>query len=161
MTQIQSPRSVSAGATGTKHALEFDDDAPLPMYYGAQGNTQLHFSSMHICGGQLAVPNPRHHLTYEQLVGLVTRGLLVVALPAGKTPTTGETRRLPLYRLVGPGARNETGGGRREKCCRPRAGRRRTQSVACLSQQLQRGGYDRKQRDQRRAYFVRTSEECS
>ena len=69
MTQIQSPRSVSAGATGTKHALEFDDDASLPMYYGAQGNTQLHFSSMHVCGGQFAVPNPRHALDLQAARG--------------------------------------------------------------------------------------------
>ena len=39
MTEMQSPRSVAAGATATKHALEFDDDAPLPTYHGAHGNT--------------------------------------------------------------------------------------------------------------------------
>ena len=60
-------------------------------------------------------PIPVTHLTYEQLVGLVTRGLLVIARPAGKTPTIGETRCLPLYRLVVPDARNETGGRRRGK----------------------------------------------
>ena len=111
-------------------------------------------------GANSPFPIPVTLLTFEQLVALATHGLLVVALPAGKTPTTGETRRLPLYRLVDPGARNETGGGRREKCCRPRAGRRRSQSVACLSQQFQRGGYGRKERDQRRLSLVRTSEEC-
>ena len=112
-------------------------------------------------GANSPFPVPVTHLPYEQLVALATRGLLVVALPPGKSPTTVALRPLVLYRPLGPGVRNEMGGEWRGKVLSSPRWRRPSQSVDCLSQQLQRGGYGRKERDQRRVYLVRTSEECS
>ena len=148
------------GGGYAKHILAFDEDG-FPPTARMTGLTAMYHRTPISCVSLRANWRfliPITHLIYEQLVGLVTGGLLVVAVPAGKMSTNGESRRLPLYRLLGPGAKNETGGGRRGKVLSsPRWGRHPTPLLVSHTNTNEAVTFDKHDIN----YLARTSEKRS
>ena len=77
--------AVRQARTRTRTCTRRDCASAHGAHSRAHGNAPLHSRCVHICGGQLAVPDPAKHLVYERLMGLVTRGPLVVVLPPRQT----------------------------------------------------------------------------
>ena len=78
--------AAAAAAGNVKPALAFDEDAPVPTARMTE-LTATHYHTPVACmsvGANWQFPIPVTNLTYEQLMGLMTRGLLVVTLPPGK-----------------------------------------------------------------------------
>jgi len=96
--------AAARGDDHAKQALAFDEDAPPPTARMTE-LTATHHRTPVACmsvGASWQFPIPLAHLTHEQLVGLVTRGLLVVALPPGQRADDWGVETLSAVPTAGP-----------------------------------------------------------
>lgn len=87
-----------------KHDTAFGEDAPLPTARMTE-LTATHYRTPVACmsvGANWQFPIPLAHLTHEQLTGLATRRLLVVALPPGQNAADWGVETLSAVPTAGP-----------------------------------------------------------